>query len=40
MDLLNGLDITESHMLDTQQLESSVNKLQLDCLQKSLVPVP
>ena len=38
--LLNGLDMTGSHLLDAQQLESSVDELQLECLQRSLVPVP
>ena len=37
---LNGLDITGCHLLDAQQLERSVNELQLDCSQRSLVPVP
>ena len=37
---LNSLDITGSHLLDAQQLESSVDELQLECSQRSLVPVP
>ena len=38
--LLNGLDITGSHLLDTQQLDSSVGELRSKCLHRSLVPVP
>ena len=38
--LLNGLNITGSHLLDAQQLESSVDELQLECSQTSLVRVP
>ena len=38
--LLNGLGFTGSHLLDTQQLDSSVGELGSKCSQRSLVPVP
>ena len=37
---LNGLDITGSHLLDAQQLDSSVDELRPECSQRSLVLVP
>ena len=37
---LNGLDITGCHLLDTQQLDSSVHELRPEHSQRSLVPVP